>query len=114
LCFALLDGKVLICWHVIVLILIEGDDMWLVAVAGWTCLQCSMWVWGMYVEMPHTGSCSFTQSIQYKSTCSVEDVDFGLGEGDRATGITKLSHAKKVVGESVHDVAIVSAWWELW
>lgn len=104
----------LICWHVLVLILIEGDDMWRVAVVGWARLQCRMWVWGMDVETPHTGTSFFTESIQYKSTCSVEDVDFGLGESDRATSIAKLSHAKKVVGESVHDAALISAWWELW
>ena len=66
------------------------------------------------VETPHTGTSFFTESIQYKSTCPVEDVDFGLGESDHATSIAKLSHAKKVVGESVHDAALVSAWWELW
>jgi len=44
----------------------------------------------------------------------VEDVDSGLGEGDSAVGITELSHAEKVVGERVHDEAIVGAWWKLW
>ena len=31
-----------------------------------------------------------------------------------AVGITELSHAEEVVGERVHDEAIVSAWWKLW
>jgi len=46
--------------------------------------------------------------------CVVEDIDFGLGKGDRAVGITELSHAEEVVGERVHDEAIISAWWKLW
>ena len=29
-------------------------------------------------------------------------------EGDRAVGITELTHAEEVVGESVHDEAIVN------
>jgi hypothetical protein len=73
-----------------------------------------MWVWGMDVETPHTGSCFFSESIQYEITGVVEDVDSGLGEGDRAVSITELSHAEEVVGERVHDEAIVSAWWKLW
>ena len=44
----------------------------------------------------------------------IEDVDSGLGEGDSAVGITELSHAEEVVGERVHDEAIVGAWWKLW
>lgn len=99
-------------WHVVLVVIVEGDDMWVVVIGCWTCLQCSMWDRGVDIETPHTGSCRFTESFQYKCSGTVEDVDFGLGEGDRAIGVTKLSHAEEVVGESVHDVAIIGAWWE--
>ena len=56
----------------------------------------------------------FSESLYHKFPRSIEDVNFGFDEGDCAVGITKLSHAEELVGESVHDEATVSAWWELW
>ena len=68
----------------------------------------------MDVESPHTGSCFFSEAIEDECACAVEDVYLGFGEGNHAVGVTELSHAEEVVGESVHDEAIVGAWWELW
>ena len=66
---------------------------------------------GIDVDPPQTCTSLFTETVEDDSTMTVKDFDCCFIEENGAIGITEFTNADEVVGEIIHDVTSVCAWW---